>query len=48
MTEAALKTKNPAKHAEMQEKKAARWSFGLSCFSTLDELALAEEAAKVL
>ncbi len=38
MTEVSLKGKNPEKYAEMQEKKAARWRFGLSCLSTLDEL----------
>lgn len=38
MTESALKVKDPAKYAQMQEEKAGRWRFGLSCFSTLDEL----------
>ncbi|KJA15022.1 hypothetical protein HYPSUDRAFT_149650 [Hypholoma sublateritium FD-334 SS-4] len=38
MTEAALKEKNPAEYARMQEAKSTQWSFGLSCFSTLDEL----------
>ena len=48
MTEASMKVKNPQKHAEMQEKKAERWSFGLSCLSTLDELVAKEEPTQEL
>lgn len=43
MTDSALKAKNPAEYAKMQEDKAGRWEFGLSCFSTLDELVAAKQ-----
>lgn len=46
MTESALKEKNPQKYAEMQAAKADRWRFGLSHFSTLDELVAKEEPTK--
>lgn len=43
MTGKALKAKHPKKFAEMQAAKAKRWSYGLSLFSTLDELAAQAE-----
>lgn len=46
MTETALKTKNPAKYAQMQAEKAGQWAFGLSCFSTLDELVSKKDTKK--
>ena len=47
-TQKALKANNPRKFAEMQEKRAKRWSYGLSLLSTLDELVSKEEPTEEL